>query len=73
MKVTHPLSASSTQTYVGARYLHDFEVENTVMDSLVESWRGNNDPDSEIDLLICQLRDQYVASGTRDWYGQASV
>ena len=22
MKVTHPLSASSTQTYVGARYLH---------------------------------------------------
>ena len=32
------------------------------MDSLVESWRGNNDPDDESDLLICQQRDQYVAS-----------
>ena len=32
------------------------------MDSLVESWRGNNDPNDEIDLLICQQRDQYVAS-----------
>ena len=31
-------------------------------DSLVESWRGNNDPDEEIDLLICQQRDQFVAS-----------
>ena len=49
---------------------HDSEVENTVMDSLVESWRENNDPDDEIDLLMCQQRDQYVASvhetGT-DW------
>ena len=41
---------------------HDSEVENTVMDSLVESWRENNDPNDEIDLLICQHRDQYVAS-----------
>ena len=41
---------------------HDIEVENTVMDSLVESLRENNDPDDEIDLLICQQRDQYVAS-----------
>ena len=32
---------------------HDSEMENTVVDSLVESWRGNNDPDDEIDLLIC--------------------
>ena len=40
----------------------DSEGENTVMDSLVESWRGHNDPDVEIDLLICQQRDQYVAS-----------
>ena len=43
-------------------YPHDSEVENTVMDSLVESWRENNDPDDEIDLLICQQRDQHVAS-----------
>ena len=41
---------------------HDSEVENTEMDSLVESWRENNDPNDEIDLLICQQRNQYVAS-----------
>ena len=32
------------------------------MDALMESWRGNNDPDDEIDLLILQQRDRYVAS-----------
>ena len=38
---------------------NDSEVENTVM---TELWRQNDDTDNEIDLLICQQRDQYVAS-----------
>ena len=41
---------------------NDSEVENTVMNSLAELWRENDDPDGEIGLLICQQRDRYVAS-----------
>ena len=37
---------------------HDSEVENTVTKSLAKLWRENNDPDNEIDLLICQQCDR---------------
>ena len=41
---------------------NDSGVEDSVMNSLAEMWREDTDPDSEIDLLIFQQRDRYVAS-----------
>ena len=41
---------------------HDSSVENSVMDSLVKSWRDNNNPNDDIGLIFCHYRDQYVAS-----------
>ena len=38
------------------------EVEDSVMNSLARSWHRENDPDDEVDLLILQQRDDYVAS-----------
>ena len=40
----------------------DSEVEDPAMNSLVELWHREDDPDSEVDLLILQQRDRYVAS-----------
>ena len=36
------------------------------MDSIVELWHKEDDPDGEVDLLILQHRDRYVASA-RCW------
>ena len=38
------------------------EVEDPVMNSLPKLWHRENDPDDEVDLLILQQRDCYVAS-----------
>ena len=38
------------------------EMENSVMNSPAELWLKEDDPDGEIDLLILQQRDRYVAS-----------
>ena len=38
------------------------EVEDSAMNSLAELWHREDDPDSEVDLLIFQQRDRYVAS-----------
>ena len=40
----------------------DSEVEVSAMNSLSELWHREDDPDSEVDLLIFQQRDRYVAS-----------
>ena len=40
----------------------DSEVEDSVMNLLANLWDQENDPDSEMDLLIFQQRDHYVAS-----------
>ena len=39
----------------------DSEVEDCAMNSLAELWHREDDPDSEVDLLIFQQRDRYVA------------
>ena len=38
------------------------EVEGSAMNSLAKLWRREDDPDSEVDLLIFHQRDRYVAS-----------
>ena len=40
----------------------DSEVEDSAMNSLAELWHREDDPDSEVDSLIFQQRDRYVAS-----------
>ena len=40
----------------------DSEVEDSAMDSLAKLWHREDDPDGEVDLLISQQRDRYVAS-----------
>ena len=40
----------------------DSEVEDSAMNSLAELWHREDDPDSEVDLLIFQQRDRHVAS-----------
>ena len=40
----------------------DPEEEDSVMNSLAKLWDQENDPDSEIDLLIFEKRNHYVAS-----------
>ena len=40
----------------------DSEVGDSAMNSLVELWHREDDPDGEVDLLILQQRDRYVAS-----------
>ena len=40
----------------------DSDVEDSAMNSLAELWHREDDPDSEVDLLILQQRDRYVAS-----------
>ena len=40
----------------------DSEVDDSVMNSLANLWVKENDPDSEVDLLIFQQRDRHVAS-----------
>ena len=40
----------------------DPEVEDSVMNSLSKLWDQENDPDSEIGLLIFEQRNHYVAS-----------
>ena len=40
----------------------DSEVEDSAMNSLAELWHREDDPDSEVDLLIFQQHDRYVAS-----------
>ena len=40
----------------------DSEVEDSAMNSLSDLWHREDDPDSEVDLLILQQRDRYVAS-----------
>ena len=37
------------------------EMEDSVMNSLAESWHREDDPDGEVDLLILQQRDRCVA------------
>ena len=39
----------------------DSEVEDSAMNSLAELWHREDDPDGEVDLLIFQQRDRYVA------------
>ena len=38
------------------------KAENSAMNSLAELWHREDDPDSEVDLLILQQRERYVAS-----------
>ena len=40
----------------------DSKVEDSALDSLAELWHREDDPDNEVDLLIFQQRDRYVAS-----------
>ena len=40
----------------------DSEVEDSVMNSFAELWHREDDPHSEVDLLIFQQRDRYVSS-----------
>ena len=40
----------------------DSEVDGSVMSSFAELWHREDDPDSEVDLLIFQQRDRCVAS-----------
>ena len=40
----------------------DSEVDDSAMNSLAELWHRKDDPYSEVDLLIFQQRDRYVAS-----------
>ena len=40
----------------------DSEVEDSAMNSLADLWHREDDPDSEVELLIFQQRDRHVAS-----------
>ena len=41
---------------------NDPQMEDPLMNSLAKLWHRENDPDDEVDLLILQQRDRYVAS-----------
>ena len=40
----------------------DSEMEDSVMNPLAKQWNQEDDPDGEVDLLIFQQRDRYIAS-----------
>ena len=40
----------------------DSEMEDSAMNSLADLWHKEDDPDGEVDLLIQQQRNRYVAS-----------
>ena len=46
----------------------DSETEDSVIESLAEWWRQEDDPDDEVDLLLLQQRDRYLASVQPDWH-----